>query len=242
MWLALTRIKGLGCISFKKLASHFADPTQALSATAAELSAIEGIDRNVVGAHAEGFNTGSVGVAVLGEYNKNAANPIRKILEVQRENAYTTHTYKHTTMGFIQDIEDMPNQYAYSKVFFDRWYRPEKTTIIVAGDVDPAKVIPLVEKYWGGWKRGTFNADIPQEPEHKGPIYAHVPWTSPTPPWVTVAFHGPSLFDWKDNTSMDVMLDLEFGAGQFDLVICLEVLEHMPLPEREMLMLPMRGQ
>ena len=27
-----------------------------------------GIDRNVVGAHAEGFNTGSVGVAVLGEY------------------------------------------------------------------------------------------------------------------------------------------------------------------------------
>jgi DNA processing protein len=48
LWLALTRIKGLGCISFKKLASHFADPTQALSATAAELSAIEGIDRNVV--------------------------------------------------------------------------------------------------------------------------------------------------------------------------------------------------
>ena len=48
LWLALTRIKGLGCISFKKLASHFADPTQSLSATAAELSAIEGLDRNVV--------------------------------------------------------------------------------------------------------------------------------------------------------------------------------------------------
>ncbi len=28
-----------------------------------------GIDRNVVGAHAEGFNTGSVGVALLGEYS-----------------------------------------------------------------------------------------------------------------------------------------------------------------------------
>jgi DNA processing protein len=48
LWLALTRIKGLGCISFKKLASHFADPTQSLSATAAELSAIEGIDRKAV--------------------------------------------------------------------------------------------------------------------------------------------------------------------------------------------------
>jgi DNA processing protein len=48
LWLALTRIKGLGCISFKKLASHFADPTQSLSATAAELSAIEGVDRKAV--------------------------------------------------------------------------------------------------------------------------------------------------------------------------------------------------
>ena len=33
-----------------------------------------GIERNVVGAHAEGFNTGSVGVAVLGEYSSLAAS------------------------------------------------------------------------------------------------------------------------------------------------------------------------
>ena len=31
-----------------------------------------GIDKNVIGAHAEGFNTGSVGVAVLGTYNASA--------------------------------------------------------------------------------------------------------------------------------------------------------------------------
>jgi hypothetical protein len=31
-----------------------------------------GVDRNVIGAHAEGFNTGSVGVAVLGTYNSSA--------------------------------------------------------------------------------------------------------------------------------------------------------------------------
>jgi zinc protease len=49
--------------------------------------------------------------AVLGEYNKNSANPINKLLEVQREHAFTAHTYKHTTMGFIRDIEDMPNQF-----------------------------------------------------------------------------------------------------------------------------------
>ena len=149
--------------------------------------------------------------AVLGEYNKNSANPVSKLIEVQRENAYTTHTYKHTTMGFIKDIEDMPNQYEYSKTFFSRWYRPEKTTVIVAGDVEPASVFKLVEKYWGDWQRGTFAVDIPQEPAHKGPIYAHVPWQTTTLPWVTVAFHGPSVFQMKDVAAMSTMLDLQFG-------------------------------
>jgi zinc protease len=157
----------------------------------------------------EGFKTEAR--AVLGEYNKNSANPIRKILEVQREHAYTTHTYKHTTMGFIKDIEDMPNQFDYSKTFFSRWYRPEKTTLIVAGDVDPNRVFALVEKYWGDWERGNFTVDIPQEPEHNGPVYAHVPWTSPTLPWVTVAFHGPAALQLTDQAAFDTMYDLSFG-------------------------------
>src|SRR5215831_7026946 len=92
----------------------------------------------------EGFKTEAR--AVLGEYNKNSATPIFKLDEVQHEKAFTTHTYKHTTMGFIKDIEDMPNQLEYSRTFFSRWYRPENTTIIVAGDAKPAEVIPLVEK------------------------------------------------------------------------------------------------
>ena len=149
--------------------------------------------------------------AVLGEYNKNSQSPVRKILEVQRNAAYSTHPYKHTTMGFLKDIEDMPNQFEYAKLFFSRWYRPEKATIIVAGDVEPNRVFQLVEKYWGDWEKGTFTVDIPQEPEPKGPIYAHVPWTSSTLPWVTVAFHGPSFFQTKDQAAMDVMFDLSFG-------------------------------
>jgi zinc protease len=148
--------------------------------------------------------------AVLGEYNKNSQSPVRKLLEVQRNAAYTTHPYKHTTMGFIRDIEDMPNQFEYAKTFFSRWYRPEKATLIVAGDVEPSRVFQLVEKYWGDWEKGSFSVDIPQEPEHKGPVYAHVPWTSPTLPWVTVAFHGPA-FQTKDQPALDVAFDLSFG-------------------------------
>jgi zinc protease len=150
--------------------------------------------------------------AVLGEYNKNSANPIRKILEVQRDNAFNTHTYKHTTMGFIKDIEDMPNQYQYSKEFFRRWYRPEYATVVIAGDVNAPDAFKLVEKYFGGWKHGTYKATIPQEPAQTHPIYAHVDWLSATIPWVTVAYRVPG-FDENSMAlpALDTALDLEFG-------------------------------
>ncbi len=48
--------------------------------------------------------------AILGEYNKNSAEPLLKLYEVQRDRFYQAHTYKHTTMGFIKDIENMPNE------------------------------------------------------------------------------------------------------------------------------------
>ncbi len=150
--------------------------------------------------------------AVLGEYNKNSANPSSKLYEVMQNEAFTTHTYKHTTMGFIKDIEDMPNQYEYSKVFFDRWYRPENTTVIVAGDVEPAKVMKLVEKYWSSWRPGSYKVAIPSEPAPKGPRYAHVPWTSPTLPQLAIAFRGPgfSATD-KEYAALDLFFDLAFG-------------------------------
>ncbi len=158
----------------------------------------------------EGFKTESR--AILGEYNKNSSNPIVKLDEVQRNAAFTTHTYKHTGMGFIKDVEDMPNQFDYARTFFERWYRPEYTTIIVAGDVDPAAVIPLVEKYWGDWKRGSYTLQVPREPEPRGPVYAHVPWESATLPWLTAVFHGPAFSDTeKDFAAMSVLLDLHFG-------------------------------
>jgi zinc protease len=150
--------------------------------------------------------------AVLGEYNKNIANPVLKLFEVTQDKAFTTHPYKHTTMGFLKDIEDMPNQFAYSKTFFARWYRPENTAVVVAGDVDPAATIALVEKYWGGWKGGAPSVTIPQEPPARGPVTAHVPWPSDTLPWVYVGFHGPAFSETKkDLPALDALFDLSFG-------------------------------
>ena len=151
--------------------------------------------------------------AILGEYNKNSAEPLRKLFEVQRETFFQAHTYKHTTMGFIKDIENMPNEYEYSKLFFQRWYRPQFTTLIVAGDVTPGEVMPMIEKYWGVWKAGApATATIPKEPAPKGPQYVHVPWTSDTLPWVTVAYLGPAFDEnSKDTPALEILAALYFG-------------------------------
>ncbi len=161
----------------------------------------------------EGFKTESR--AVLGEYNKNSSNPIQKLLEVQRDAAFTTHTYKHTTMGFLKDIEDMPNQFAYSRQFFDRWYRPENVTVILTGDVQPEKAFAMVEKYFSGWQRGTAKPPvIPAEPVHSKPVDVRLPWTSPTLPYMTVGFHTPAKFSTTENTSEALSLasELLFGS------------------------------
>lgn len=150
--------------------------------------------------------------AVLGEYNKNSANPLQKLWEVTKDAAFTVHPYKHTTMGFLKDIEAMPEQFAYSKTFFDRWYRPEYTTIIVAGDVEPRATFALVEKYFKNWKRGSYKAQIPSEPPPAGPIYKHISWNAPTLPHLLIGFHGPALeAESRDYAALTVLFDLAVG-------------------------------
>jgi len=48
LWLALARVKGLGCVGFKKLVARFDDPTHAFSATPSELATIDGLQRDAI--------------------------------------------------------------------------------------------------------------------------------------------------------------------------------------------------
>ena len=157
------------------------------------------------------FKTESL--AVLGEYNKNSASPFSKLSETMQDTAYDRHTYKHTAMGFLKDIQDMPNQYDYSLKFFDRYYRPEYTTIIVVGDVKPKAVRAIVDKYWSQWKRGSYRPDIPVEPPQEGARTAKVDWPSPTLPLVAIAYKGPAYSDTTTETvALDALANLAFSS------------------------------
>jgi zinc protease len=62
------------------------------------------------------------------------------------------HPYSWMTIGYVEDlnrvdVKDLKN-------FFLRWYGPNNATVTVGGDVKPADVVKLVEKYFGSIPRG----------------------------------------------------------------------------------------
>ena len=152
--------------------------------------------------------------AVLSEYNKSFANPMRKLDEQLRNEAFTTHTYKHTTMGFIEDVEAMPEMYDYGLEFFDRYYRPEYTVVSIVGDVDHDAAQALIDKYWGPWEKGSYESPIPAEPPQSAPKTVDIDFHAPTPPLLAIAYHAPAYGDEViDSAVLDLISFQTFGES-----------------------------
>ena len=149
--------------------------------------------------------------AVKGEYTKNYASPYARIDEKSLNAAFDVHSYKHTTMGFFEDVVDMPNQYDYSLKFFKRFYRPDYCSVVVVGDVVPAEVNKLAQKYFGNWKHGSYVADIPVEPAQNETRYAHLQDGS-IPPFFVLNYKGPAFSDEAiDMPALDALSRIVFS-------------------------------
>jgi zinc protease len=150
--------------------------------------------------------------SILGEYNKSYSSPFMTMYEKLREAAYEKHTYKHTTMGFIKDILDMPNQYEYSIKFFDRWYRPENCVVVVVGDFDQTKLIDLAKKYYSNWKHGNYTLQVPVEPPQKKEKVVNLTWKSKTLPMLAIGYHGTAFSTTDiDMPTLDIISQLVFS-------------------------------
>ncbi len=90
-WIALSRVKGLGCVGFKKLALQFADPTMAFSAPPARLAEVAGLDSEAVEgllgfsewdqAKAESLRARAAGVRILPFIDPNYPARLRAIAD-----------------------------------------------------------------------------------------------------------------------------------------------------------------
>lgn len=150
--------------------------------------------------------------AVYGEYRKNVTNPWSVLFETLHNTAFDKHTYKHTTMGFVEDIKMMPQQYEFSKKFFNMFYRPDNIVLLIVGDIDKGNTLELVNKYYGNWKSGYVKPDIPIEPKQKGLREKEVSFAGRTLPLMIIAHKGDAFdISNKDIFAASLFEDLAFG-------------------------------
>jgi len=149
--------------------------------------------------------------AILGEYIKSASNPEQKMEETMVETAFTRHTYAHTVIGYLKDIQDMPAGYQYSREFFRRYYTPDNATIFIAGDFDKAATLSQIEKAYGPWKGKLDAVRVPAEPRQRQSRRGQIDWDKPTLPRIWIAWHTPAASDIKRAAVQNLLNAYLFG-------------------------------
>jgi len=151
---------------------------------------------------------------IEGEYYSSASNPDRRLFELLRDTAFEKHSYKHTTLGFLKDIQDMPNQYEYSLLYKKRFYAPDNTILLVVGDFDHAQLMDLAKKYYGDWEKSNYILQTPSEPPQTRLKRAHYDWPSKTLARLTLGYHGPAYSDITlDKAALDLLAEISFSPS-----------------------------
>lgn len=152
--------------------------------------------------------------AVLGEYQNNAYSSFSVLDRAVRETIFTTHTYRHQTIGFEADVRAMPEQYEYSLSFFRRFYRPENVVLMVVGDFDFDEAEELIRRYYSGWEPGYQAPAVPAEPPQTAPREASVTYPGRTLPLLTINYMGPA-WDANDRhaVALELLGDIAFGQN-----------------------------
>ncbi len=151
---------------------------------------------------------------IEGEYYASVSNPGRRLSELLRDTAFEKHSYRHTTLGYLKDILDMPNQFEYSQLYKKRFYAPDNSILLVAGDFDHAQLMEYVKKYYSDWPKSNYTLVTPAEPRQTKAKRAHLDFPSKTSPMISIAFHGPAYSDVKiDKAALDLLARTSFSSS-----------------------------
>jgi zinc protease len=114
--------------------------------------------------------------------------PYGRLNEILFDHAFTTHPYKHATIGSMKDLEAASLQDV--RDFHDTYYVPENAVVTIVGDFDSAQAMQLVQQYFGRVPKATrpVSRDIPKEPDQTQERRATIQEEWPLPA-VVIAYH-----------------------------------------------------
>src|SRR5215217_2497696 len=90
--------------------------------------------------------------------------PYGRLNEIIYDHAFTTHPYRHPTIGSMADLEAA--SIADVREFHETFYVPENATVTIVGDFDAAQAAQLVTQYFARVPKAAkpVPRDIPKEP------------------------------------------------------------------------------
>ena len=114
--------------------------------------------------------------------------PYGRLNEILFDKAFTTHSYKHPTIGSLKDLESASLDDV--RDFHNTYYVPENAVVTLVGDFETAQAMQLVTQYFGRVPKAArpVPRDIPKEPEQTQERRAFVQEEWPLPA-VVVAYH-----------------------------------------------------
>ncbi len=94
-------------------------------------------------------------------------NPIGRLIEEFSSVAFSAHPYKNPPVGWPSDIDAVTIRETLD--FYETYYVPQNMTISIAGDVDPAEMRRLAEKYFSAMPKAEDPPALSViEPEQRG--------------------------------------------------------------------------
>ena len=146
--------------------------------------------------------------------NRTEDSPRAQLFEQLGAIVYTASPYRRPVVGWMSDLEAMTPQDA--RDFYRRWYVPANAALIVAGDVEPAQVRRLAEKYYGSIPARPVPPRKPrEEPQQNG--IRRMEFKAPADQsYVALAFKVPQLTSFEKTPQNDDALALAVLAAVLD--------------------------
>ncbi len=129
------------------------------------------------------------------------SSPQGKLMELLLAMAFMAHPYRNMPGGWAEDIESL--RVGDARQFFHTYYVPVNIAIAVAGDVQPAEVKRMAEKYFAALPKAPpppelHTVEPRQDGERRGVV------VSPAQPFVLMAYKRPDQLE-KDDPVFDVL-------------------------------------
>ena len=121
-------------------------------------------------------------------------NDPEQLLDIEvTATALRVHTYRHPTIGWIDDLRSMTRDDLYTH--YRRHYIPNNASLVIVGDVDADDVLRRAEKHFGAIPPGPVvtRPDVPEPPQlgERRVVVEREGTTS----YLKLAFHAPAAAD-----------------------------------------------